>query len=203
MTEEQSPKLGLRLLYTVFFVSGMCALLYQLAWQRLLFLTYGTNSEATTAIVAVFMLGLGLGSLVGGEVSKRFPTKLLVLFAMAEAGIGLFGLISVPLLVAVGNATAGIDAFSAGAVCFAILVLPTMLMGATLPLLVADVVARHHDVGDAVGDLYHVNTLGSALVCILASFFIFRWFGLSGAVYIAAAGNLGVASTIFISGRQK
>jgi len=76
-------------------------------------------------------------------------------------------------------------------------------MGATLPLLVADVVARHHDVGDAVGDLYHVNTLGSALVCILASFFIFRWFGLSGAVYIAAAGNLGVASTIFISGRQK
>lgn len=193
--------LNLRLLYGVFFVSGMSALLYQLAWQRLLFLIYGTNSEATTAIIAVFMLGLGLGSLAGGELSKRLP-NLLHVFAAAEAGIGLFGLVSVPLLNWVGQQTAGIGAFEAGAVSFALLVLPTMMMGATLPLLVAHVVNQNHDVGDAVGDLYHVNTLGSALVCILASFVIFRWFGLSGSVWLAAAGNLGVAATTYFAGRK-
>ena len=194
--------LNLKLLYAVFGLSGMCALLYQLSWQRLLFLTYGTNSEATTAIVAVFMLGLGLGSLAGGELSKRRPDSLLMWFAGVEAGIGLFGLISVPLLNAVGQATAGIDALQAGAMCFAILVVPTMLMGATLPLLVAHIVAQDAEVGDAVGDLYHVNTLGSALVCIMASFFIFRWFGLSGAVHLGAVGNFAVAGTVFFAGRR-
>ena len=203
MRTEHAPKVGLRLVHTVFFVSGMCALLFQLVWLRLLLLTYGAGPHATTAIVGALMVGLGLGSLAGGEVARRFPDRILLLFAAAEAGVGLYGLVSMPLIAVVGSATAGIDAFSAGVVCFSMLVVPTMLMGATLPLMVTHVVKEQHDVGHAVGDLYHVNRLGGALVCILASFFLFRFFGLSGVVYIAAAGNFGVAVMIFVLGRQR
>jgi predicted membrane-bound spermidine synthase len=182
-----------RVLHGVFFLSGMAALLYQLAWQRLLFMVYGTNSEAVTAIISVFMFGLGIGSLVGGEVSRRFPSRVIRLFVLAEVCIGLFGLASVTILSTVGAWTSGIDAFEAGLVSFGIIAFPTFMMGATLPLLVAYAVSQNHVVGEAVADLYYVNTLGSAFVCILASLLIFRFTGLNGAVYLAAVGNFLVA----------
>src|SRR5450756_915806 len=58
-------------LYVLFFLSGFPALLYQVVWQRALFTIYGVNIESVTVIVTVFMLGLGLGSLAGGWLSKR------------------------------------------------------------------------------------------------------------------------------------
>src|SRR2546427_2232945 len=53
-------------LCVLFFLSGFPALLYQVVWQRALFTIYGVNIESVTVVVSAFMLGLGLGSLVGG-----------------------------------------------------------------------------------------------------------------------------------------
>ena len=85
-------------LYTVFFLSGLAALVYQLIWQRALFTIYGTNTESVTIVVAAFMMGLGVGSLVGGELSKRLRISLLLVFAILEILIGLYGLVSLSLL---------------------------------------------------------------------------------------------------------
>ena len=81
----------------LFFVSGVPALIYQLVWQRALFRILGVNIESVTLVVTAFMIGLGLGSLAGGWVSRRTALPLLPLLAIIEALIASFGLISKPL----------------------------------------------------------------------------------------------------------
>src|SRR5271167_207767 len=68
----------------LFFCSGMPALIYQIVWQRALFSIYGVNAESVAVIVSAFMLGLGLGSLLGGWFSARFPRRSLLIFGLAE-----------------------------------------------------------------------------------------------------------------------
>src|SRR6266542_57643 len=93
------------LLALLFLVSGFAALIYQIVWQRVLFTAFGVNIESITIIVAVFMFGLGVGSLVGGRLSRRFPQHLPQLFLVCEIAIGLFGLGSLPLIRAVSALT--------------------------------------------------------------------------------------------------
>jgi len=83
----------------LFFCSGMPALIYQIVWQRALFAIYGVNSESVTVVVTAFMIGLGLGSLIGGWLSTKFPDRGLWIFAAAEFGVALFGLASLRLFI--------------------------------------------------------------------------------------------------------
>src|SRR5580693_10096639 len=66
------------LLSALFLCSGMPALIYQVVWQRVLFSIYGVNAESVAVVVSAFMLGLGLGSLLGGWASVRFPERVIV-----------------------------------------------------------------------------------------------------------------------------
>lgn len=184
-------------LYGVFLLSGIAAIVYQLVWQRALFVLYGTDTASVTVVVAAFMLGLGLGSLAGGELSRR-EVPLLLLFALAEFGIGLFGLGSLTIFELVGQATTGASLFATGVISFFIVLIPTSLMGATLPLLVAFIVERTRNVGVSVGVLYFVNTLGSALGCFIAASWLFARFAMSESVLLAAGVNLVVAA--FVAG---
>src|SRR5947209_1323808 len=79
-----------RLLCLLFFCSGFPALIYQLSWQRALFRIFGVNTESVTVVVTAFMLGLGLGSLAGGWLSKRANIALLPLLAGIELLTGAF-----------------------------------------------------------------------------------------------------------------
>ncbi len=185
-----------RWLYPLFFLSGFPALLYQIVWQRALFAIYGVNIESVTVVVSAFMLGLGLGSLAGGRISRAPRAPLLALFAAAETGIAAYGLLSLPLFYRVAAFTAGVPAAAAGAFAFALVLAPTFLMGATLPLLVAHLVRLSGNVGRAVGILYFVNTLGSAAACFAAALFTMRYLGESGSVRLAAALNLVVAAGV-------
>src|SRR5271167_4845201 len=72
------------LLSTLFLCSGMPALIYQVVWQRTLFAIYGVNAESVAAVVSAFMLGLGLGGLLGGWLSSRYPRQALILFGLSE-----------------------------------------------------------------------------------------------------------------------
>ena len=185
--------------YLLFFLSGCPALLYQIVWQRALFTIYGVNIESVTVIVTVFMLGLGIGSLMGGWLSnvKRLPS--LVLFGLIEAGIGVFGFFSLSLFHRVASFTSGSSTATTGIATAFLLIVPTLLMGSTLPLLVAHFVRSTRNVGETVGSLYSVNTLGSAVACILAALVIMRVFGESGTVRLAAFMNAFVgASTLLL-----
>src|SRR5580692_6198504 len=83
-----------RVLCVLFFCSGFPALIYQLTWQRALFRIFGVNIESVTIVVTAFMLGLGLGSLAGGWLSKRRHISLLPLLSAIELATAIFGSVS-------------------------------------------------------------------------------------------------------------
>ena len=155
-------KSGFRWLYILFFLSGFPALIYQIVWQRTLFAVYGVNIESVTIVVSAFMLGLGIGSLLGGRLSRDPKAPLLLLFAGVEIGIAVYGAASLEIFHWVAASTAGAPPLRAGMLSFALVLVPTVLMGATLPLLVAQLVKLSGNVGQSVGMLYFANTLGSA-----------------------------------------
>lgn len=189
-------------LYAIFFVSGFAAILYQLVWQRALFTLYGTSSESVTVVVTVFMLGLGLGSLAGGALSRHPRLPLPVLFALAEVAIGAFGLASLQLFRWVAALTPAAAGMEVGLPAFALLLVPTLCMGATLPLLAAYAIARLHSVGRALGMLYFVNTLGSAAGCVAAATYAFGALGQSGSVLLASAANFAAAAWVLAAAHR-
>jgi predicted membrane-bound spermidine synthase len=176
-------------IYYLFFFSGFPALIYQIVWERALFALYGVNVESVTVVVTGFLLGLGLGSLAGGYLSRIPGAPLLALFGAAELSTAAYGLFSLRLFHQVGHYTAGISLFGTTAISFALLLIPTMLMGSTLPMLVAYSVRRSRSVGGSLGLLYFVNTLGSATACFLAAAVAMAMLGQSGSVAAGAAIN--------------
>ncbi len=178
----------------IFFLSGAAALVYQISWQRLLFTSFGVDIESVTIVVSTFMLGLGAGAMAGGALADRFRSRLLVLFALCELGIGLFGLASAPLIRALGEAFATSPRAVVAAVDFAVLLVPTSLMGATLPILVTDAVRRQGGVGVSIGALYFVNTMGAASGALALGLGLYAVLELPQAIACAALANFTVAS---------
>lgn len=193
---------SLQAMSALFFVAGMAALMYQMAWQRMLVRYFGVTMESITIIVSAFMLGLGLGALAGGRMSRAAPARLPLLFVGCELGVGLFGLFSQSIIRAVGDALQLAPLPFAALAIYAVLAVPTFLMGATLPVLVAWMQHAYRGVGHAVARLYFVNTLGSALGCVLAVDVIFAFTGLRGATVIAAGCNVGIAVLAFVVVRR-
>ena len=187
-----------RWFYLLFFLSGFPALIYQIVWQRTLFAIYGVNVESVTVVVSAFMLGLGLGSLAGGRISKSGSAPLLLLFGAVELGIAAYGVASLPLFHEVARFTATAPPLETGLLSFALVLVPTVLMGATLPLLVAQLVKFSHNVGRSVGILYFVNTLGSAVACFLAAWVTMPYLGMSRSVAAAATLNILVGCSVLI-----
>ena len=181
-----------RRLAPLFFVSGAAALIYQVCWQRLLFTSFGVDIESVTIIVSAFMLGLGLGALAGGQLADRYPRASLHIFAASEFGIGLFGWFSPVLLRAAGDWFIAAPHGVVAVVNFALLLIPTSLMGATLPVLVSHVTRKWLNVGRSIGLLYQVNTLGAAVGVLVVGFLWFLLFDLDTAIRSAALLNFAV-----------
>jgi len=177
-------------IYPVFFLSGFAALLYQVIWQRTLLTLYGTNVESVAIVVTAFLLGLGLGSVAGGALSKIPGCSPLGLFCVAELGIGCFGLVSLGLFHWVGKFTLELSIWGTSVTALSLVLFPTLFMGGTLPLLTAHAVASNGNVGRSVGLLYFINTFGSALASIAAATFLLRAMGLQKTTWLAALLNL-------------
>src|ERR1700687_3770451 len=166
----------------LFFFSGMPALVYQIVWQRALFAIYGVNAESVAVVVSAFMFGLGLGSLAGGWLSSRFPRQALKMFAIAELTVAACGIFSLRIFHWASSFTAGANLPYTVLCSFLLLTIPTMLMGAILPLLVEHLV-RFSGVTKSVSLLYFVNTFGSAVACYFCATFLLRLSGQSGSVF--------------------
>jgi SAM-dependent methyltransferase len=177
----------------LFALSGLAALVYQVAWQRILVLQTGVGVESVALIVGAFMAGLGAGSHLGGLWSRRLTRRAaLTAFAGVELGIALFAAFSSRLyydgLYVHGAALAARPALAAAAQ-FAALLPPTLLMGMSLPLLARALVDDVARAGRTLGVLYGVNVLGAALGALLAPWVLIRQLGIPGAVLAAACGN--------------
>ena len=185
------------LIACAFFASGFAALVYQVAWQRILSFETGVGVYSIALIVAAFMAGLGIGSEIGGRLSLRLARlQALRAFAAAELAIGAFGLVSASfyydwMYVHFGGWVAQP---LRGAIDFAALAVPATAMGLSLPLLVRAAVSTRAGAARRIGLLYGVNLVGAALGALATPWVLVRWLGISGALAAAAAANVGAGA---------
>jgi spermidine synthase len=191
------PPTRLLLLTLLFFLSGAAGLIYEIAWERVLELYFGVTMTAITLIVASYMCGIGLGSLLGGRIAQNLEHPILI-YGFIEAGIGIFGFFSSPIINWIGQHTAGAPYTLVFLLSFLVLLIPTLLMGMTLPLLTQSSVDRVETSGQVIGLLYGINTLGAAAGSLFAGYLLIGEFGFNGTTYIAALLNL-VVSLIAIA----
>jgi predicted membrane-bound spermidine synthase len=188
----------MRVLAIAFFASGFSALLCQIVWQRMLGIFAGSDTVSASLVVGAFLAGLGLGSVIGAKVAERLsPRAALFGFVVAEAGVAAFALLSPPFLYELlATRLAGVvDAPAAiFALCFAGLVVPTTLMGLSLPLLSRAVATSLGDVAERIGRLYGLNTVGAGAGALLGGWVIVGSAGFVGALAIAAALNVAAAA---------
>jgi spermidine synthase len=199
---------GRLLVVLLFFLSGACSLIYETIWLRLLKLIFGNTTVAASVTVALFMAGLALGAFLVRSRVDAMPRKLRI-YGMVELCIALSAFSTLPAL-------GGIDAvyvhvyrafLPSPAVLLAIqillsslvLLVPTCLMGMTLPLLSSLLVRRRETIGLRFGVLYASNTLGAVFGALASGFFLIEACGVRGTLYFAAGVNLciGVAALWF------
>jgi predicted membrane-bound spermidine synthase len=186
----------------LFFASGIAALIYQIAWQRELFGWYGVDLDSVSAIVSIFMLGLGLGAIAGGWLADRFQRRRILIFSLIELTIAIFGLFSLDIIDATGSVFAANSLPYIVILTFAVFLIPTCAMGATLPVLVTELVDRTHSVGFSTGTLYFVNTLGAATGAFAAGFILLPHVGLDGLVSTASVLNFSVSTLAYVAFRR-
>ena len=138
----------LRVVMALFAVTGFSALCLQVVWQRVISIHGGVDLFSSATVVAAFMAGLGLGNLLGGALADRLgPKNSMLAFAAANLGIGLFGWVSIVIFYDGYRALVQHIASLPAAFAFhcVLLVVPTTLMGLSLPLLARGVVTRCRD----------------------------------------------------------
>lgn len=195
----------------LFFASGACGLVYEVTWAKMLHRIVGGSLHAVTLVMAAFMSGLALGSLLGARLTRARVNGLKA-YAMLEASIGLFALSSPLLLdglipVYVGlhralEASAGAAHALRFTLCFVALIVPAAMMGATLPVVAHDLDRRAPGLVRNLGYLYGLNTLGATLGCFAAGFLLLPALGITWTVRAAALVNLLAAALALHLGRR-
>ncbi|MEI6160227.1 MAG: fused MFS/spermidine synthase, partial [Roseococcus sp.] len=185
-------------LMVAFFCSGFAALLCQIIWQRMLGVFAGSDTVSAALVVGAFLAGLGLGSIIGARVADRLsPHRALLGFALCEAGVAVCALLSKFFLydlIAMGLSESVEQPAAIFALCFAGLVIPTTLMGASLPLLARAVATDLASVASRIGTLYSLNTLGAGLGALIGGWFIVGSLGFVAALIFAAGLDLVAAA---------
>lgn len=185
-------------LAAIFFISGFSALVYQVSWQRLLFTGFGVDLTSITLIISVFMMGLGIGAFFGGRIADKFSSKIILIFCLVELFIGLFGLVSYYLVLGLQSVLIQASLPVLSVFTFLLLLLPTFLMGLTLPLLTGYFNQFIDNIGQSIGTLYFYNTLGAAIGALATGFILFNYLTLSQTIQLAAVFNLLIASLIYM-----
>ena len=184
------------------FLSGLCALIFQVSWFREFRLVFGASTAASSAVLAVFMGGLGIGNGVLGKRADRARSPL-ALYALLELSIALAAALS-PLLIDLlhgiyifmgGQLALGFPLATAVRLAIAALVLgvPTFLMGGTLPAAVRAVTVCEDYQRRSAAMLYGVNTLGAVAGALGSTFFALEFFGTRTTLWLACLINVGTA----------
>src|SRR5713226_8755287 len=188
----------------LFFLSGATGLVYELLWVRLLYQAFGSTIESVTTVVAAYMGGLGLGAWLLGRRGDRHPRPA-ALYGRLEIAIGVFGLVS-PFVLALAHriyvsaaGALGLGGGASVALRFAlaalVLLVPTTLMGGTLPVLTRAFMGTERDrLKPSLGWLYGINTLGAVAGTALAGFFLIEYGGIRASLWATAAVNLGLGA---------
>lgn len=185
----------------------MTALIYEIVWIRPLSTVFGTTIYAASIIIASFLLGIALGSWIAGRYSDRISNHL-KFYAFIELGIGFYGLLLIPLFPALPELYLDIykttfpnySLFSLLQffLAFSIILIPTTLMGATLPLVLKAYSSRFVKMGHDIGKLYSTNNIGAVVGTLAAGFILIPLFGIKNTIWITAIINISLALTILV-----
>ena len=190
------------LLLFLVILSGATGLVYQSLWLRSFGLVFGTTTDAVALVLAVFMGGLGLGSYLAGRRRSLSPLRD---YARVEMGIGISALITLPLLRLLPGAYTGLASAEllVKAVSATLILLPTtVLIGATVPLLVEFLDRAGSDFKTSLGRVYLFNTLGAAAGAFLVTFQLVPELGVRATLMAAAFVNLGIGGVAWRGSRE-
>ena len=199
MTRDKGPPLAT--LSILFFVSGATALSAEVVLNKLLTYVFGSSHLATSTVLAAYMAGLSAGAWIFGRAATRLARPLIA-YAALELAVGAFYALLPVVFVPFQRASVALASPLAGspglltaarfALAFALVFVPTLMMGGTLPTLVS-AFQRGPALSRSLPMLYATNTLGAAVGTLVASYAAIPRLGLDGALYACAALNLAVA----------
>lgn len=186
-------------LYGCFLLSGLAALIYEIVWQRMLTLVFGVSTWSIAAILTAYMAGLALGAWVFSRVTDRTKNTARA-YALVEIGIAATSLaVSFaidPLMRVYVHLAAGLEHgfyvthLIRFGLALAVFIVPSTLIGATVPLMGRLVARACGALGIGFGRFYAVNTFGAVLGAGLAGFALIRFLGMHTAIYVGTAANL-------------
>ncbi|MBL7076469.1 MAG: fused MFS/spermidine synthase [Kiritimatiellae bacterium] len=204
MKRSSSRQLIVTLILAAFFVSGFTSLIYEIIWVRMLTRYVGGSTFSVTIVLTVFMGGLALGSRIASAFVDRLSDRrdLVRLYGIIEAVIGAYAALF-PLLLGAAkplyafvyrSVDANMILFGtcSAAISIVLLILPTTLMGATLPLLARYYIQETGGLGARTGRLYGINTIGAALGSLLCGIVMLRWLGVAKSLTLAITVNIGI-----------
>ena len=211
MPEERSPFYN-KLIIVIFGLSGMSALIYEIIWIRPLSLVFGTTTYAVSIIIAGFLSGLALGSWIAGRYSDKVENPLKI-YGFIEIGIGFYGLMLISLfsflpgiylgLYHLTFPNFGIFYFLQFMLSFVIILIPTTLMGATLPMIMKSYSRKFSDLGRDLGRIYSVNNIGAVLGTLAAGFILIPLVGIQTSIIITAILNIGLGIVALVASKSK
>jgi spermidine synthase len=193
-----------------FALSGFTALSYEVIWTRALTFFIGNSTYAFSAMLTTFLCGLALGSLLFARLSDRQRDPL-ALLGLLQVGIGAYGVLTIAIL---GRLFYGLDAWWEGfsnaywgtalwltfLKTFAVILPPTLCMGATFPLVSKIVAPGVHAVGRSVGTAFAANTLGAIAGAWVSGFVAIPLLGLHHSLGLTALLSVGVGGVLLASG---
>lgn len=222
MTPKVSPKAHpiaarsysaatLRLVAACFILSGATGLIYEVIWARMLGLVFGATTLAVSTVLAAFMGGLALGSALAGRLAGRIRRPVRT-YGLLEIGIAVYAL-AVPLLFSVVDNLYTIiwQQFHPSFFVFSLwrfllscvmLLIPTTLMGATLPLLSAALTRSAGKTSVSVTRLYTRNLVGAICGCLAAGFLLLPILGVRGTIYTASFLNIVIGIVAIMADRR-
>jgi predicted membrane-bound spermidine synthase len=200
--QASDPARHLRWVTAMFVLSGMAGLMYEVLFSKILATIFGSTALAAYTVLGTYMGGMALGTWLGGRLSGRVRQPL-VAYAICEVLIAAFFVLTpalkAPIMSLYVSLAQGLPPDAPAllpmrlALGSLLLLLPTVAMGATLPLLVKDLSVRHQGIGVSVGRLYAANTIGAAAGAILAGYVLIPSLGLTQGTLVAALANMLVA----------
>lgn len=190
-----------QLLLLAFTLSGMAVLIYEVVWIRPLQLIFGSTIYAISTVLTTFMIGFSLGSYIFRNRADKSKNPVL-LFAILEFGIGLYGLIILVLFKILPSLYLSLlfvpgFQFIQFVLCFAVLIIPATLMGAKWPVINKAYVDLDK-LGKDIGLLYSFNSFGCVLGSLAAGFMLIPLLGVTGTSLFAASLNLLIAISVFV-----
>ena len=199
MKPNSNKRLPTGLVLLLFFLSGALALVYQVVWARIMTHVFGSTALAAGTVIAAFMAGMAVGAWYFGRLADRHG-NCLKLYGLVEIGIALAALLAHLALNALDTAYPFFYGLAGGSglllglirflLAFILVMAPTVLMGATLPILTRLLAGGRRRAGVELSSLYAANTFGAVAGVLLTGFYLIGTFGVHVPVYLAVLGNL-------------